>query len=701
MILLTRASRVFTYLFSLRYSRVGAYLSLALTLFATCLLWQPGSQAHAYGRLAIHAPDGDTFPLPEAKAGSPYEFQFQTEGGLAPLKWSVSNLPPGLRLEENGKLHGVPAQAQAEAFAFTVTVTDSSRPPQQFTLPCLLLVKAAPLRIVTRAAAPLRIVTGNGAAPAAPGNLVAADTLMADVVATPAAANLQDARVSLTLKQPLLAGSKIEIFGTTKQPDDVFVTIEFHDEGANKGLMPIKEMKVKPDVNGNFTLKLPGTFALKDKVLVEQKVAGLMLRSQAVVVETGKVEVEKKAPAAAHFEQPLYGATVIHGSATADLKVSVLLDGKPVPLLGEDGKPKDADGKDILETTVNKKGEFTAALVSPLNRDKHEVIAIQVRDTVSGKQTDTEAIPIKAIGDLYNWGRVRAYFSAGVIFSKQRQSFSQQDPMLAFNLDKNWWNASRANKSPFRHFNTFFEARLTSIPVVTPESSNASTTSNQTSDAQQCRDISNGLTCFLASRKAAQMQVGGYIPIYSQFMTWKYGADNNAVFLAPLAKFGVQTITSEEVDQLRLANNGDPNYVLNGDDVYNYFAFGTRLGHYRLPTSANVAPELISYLDLTLGKWENFDLRRGQLCNAPANSGKFDCENGNGTVLLGGKPVYIRERRFRAGFEGRLKVPETPLFVGFDANFGKGPDDLRFLFGTRFDVGSLFGRLKFLQALDK
>lgn len=698
--LLTRASRVATCLFSHRYARTVTWLSLSLTLLMIGLFWQPGEQVQAYGRLAIQAPEGETFTLPEAKAGSAYEFQFQTEGGLAPLKWSVNNLPLGLRLEENGKLHGVPAQAQADAFAFTVTVTDSSRPPQQFGLPCLLVVKAAPLRIVTRAAAPLRIVTGNGAPPVVPGNPPAADTLMADVAATPAAANLQDARVSLTLKQPLLAGSKIEISGMTKQPDDVSVTIEFDKDGANKGLTPIK-MKVKPDVNGSFALKLPGTFALKDTVLVEQDVAGLMLRSQAAVVETGKVEVEKKAPAAAHFEQPLHGATVIHGSATAGLKVSVLLDGKPAPLLGEDGKPKDANGKDIFETTANKEGKFTALLVSPLNREKHEVVAILVRDETSEKQTATQAIPIKAIGDLYNWGRVRAYFSAGVIFSKQRQSFSQQDPMLAFNLDKNWWNASLTNKVPFRHFNTFFEARLTSIPVVTPERSNASTTDNQTSDAQQCRDISNGLTCFLASRKAAQMQVGGYIPIYSQFMTWKYGADNNAVFLAPLAKFGVQTITSEEVDQLRLANNGDPNYVLNGDDVYNYFAFGTRLGHYRLPTSANVAPELISYLDLTLGKWENFDLRRGQPCNAPANSGKFDCQNGNGTVLLGGKPVYIRERHFRAGFEGRLKVPETPLFVGFDANFGKGPDDLRFLFGTRFDVGSLFGRLKFLQNLEK
>jgi len=48
---------------------------------------------------------------------------------------------------------------------------------------------------------------------------------------------------------------------------------------------------------------------------------------------------------------------------------------------------------------------------------------------------------------------------------------------------------------------------------------------------------------------------------------------------------------------------------------------------------------------------------------------------------------------YDSGF--RLKILETPLFVS------KGLDDLRFLFGTRFDIGALFGRLKFLQTIKK
>jgi hypothetical protein len=47
-----------------------------------------------------------------------------------------------------------------------------------------------------------------------------------------------------------------------------------------------------------------------------------------------------------------------------------------------------------------------------------------------------------------------------------------------------------------------------------------------------------------------------------------------------------------------------------------------------------------------------------------------------------------------------LKIPETPFIVGFDGNFGKGRDDLRFLFGARFDVGKIMRTLKIAAAQD-
>ncbi len=47
----------------------------------------------------------------------------------------------------------------------------------------------------------------------------------------------------------------------------------------------------------------------------------------------------------------------------------------------------------------------------------------------------------------------------------------------------------------------------------------------------------------------------------------------------------------------------------------------------------------------------------------------------------------------RWNFEGRLKVPETPFSVGFDANVGKGPDDVRIVLGFTADFSSLLKRL--------
>ena len=58
-----------------------------------------------------------------------------------------------------------------------------------------------------------------------------------------------------------------------------------------------------------------------------------------------------------------------------------------------------------------------------------------------------------------------------------------------------------------------------------------------------------------------------------------------------------------------------------------------------------------------------------------------------------------------SGFDiNQLKIPSTPLVLGFSANVGQNlflqkrvksaKDDLRFFFGTRFDVGRLLGQLQ-------
>src|SRR5438105_4464282 len=110
--------------------------------------------ADCYAKAAEFWPESEPFSLPPGKAGTEYEYQFRSEGGLAPLTWRIieGELPVGLKLESSGKLHGVPTVPQQSAYRFVVEISDSSHMPQKVAQPVLLLIQAASLRIITRPA---------------------------------------------------------------------------------------------------------------------------------------------------------------------------------------------------------------------------------------------------------------------------------------------------------------------------------------------------------------------------------------------------------------------------------------------------------------------------------------------------------------------------------------------------------------------
>jgi hypothetical protein len=328
--------------------------------------------------------------------------------------------------------------------------------------------------------------------------------------------------------------------------------------------------------------------------------------------------------------------------------------------------------------------------------------------TQNVKNVLTNDVKVKVLQDEsqeYDWGRVRGYFSGGVVFSKERESFSKSDIFLSFVLDKNYL------RRRFWNINTFFEARLTAVPVAaqaTPTPTPASS-SARTNAAAATGDQSSEIDTFIASRKAAMAQVGIYIPV--NVSHWHHDGQLNSLFIAPLAKGGISTITgdTQTAEALRVGK----------DDVYNFFSIGARFGHYSYPKPArpcdakinpqkyqeipgnetkkskdawdydyardcdepwDYAPELISWLDLTMGRWENFEVL------LPTN-----LKDSAGNV------VTVRRRPWRYQAEGRLKIPGTPFIAGFDGNFGEGPDDVRFGFGMRFDVGNLIQKFKALQ----
>ena len=86
-------------------------------------------------------------PLPNAVVGVPYSFTFQSNGGITPIVWTVTNgqLPAGLTLNSNGTLSGTPSATGS--FAFTVQAGDGSSPSQTITLN--VAINSAPLLVIS------------------------------------------------------------------------------------------------------------------------------------------------------------------------------------------------------------------------------------------------------------------------------------------------------------------------------------------------------------------------------------------------------------------------------------------------------------------------------------------------------------------------------------------------------------------------
>ncbi|MEE8587450.1 MAG: hypothetical protein V3T83_21645 [Acidobacteriota bacterium] len=305
-----------------------------------------------------------------------------------------------------------------------------------------------------------------------------------------------------------------------------------------------------------------------------------------------------------------------------------------------------------------------------------------------------------------DWGRLRAYFSTGVILSKENEDFSEQDPFLGFNLDANWWKSKARNWSgqgscsnqpderdklcaPRFMFNSFMDVRLTSIGVNKMEMPDEDDDGGGAMLRLQDDDEDEGTSVsdLLSSRSAALIQNGFYFPILTT--VWKYNNHSNALFVAPLAKIGWQTTTENGMTVTPADQDGpmpmgvtgimdDPAVMMPEDDVFNFYAFGVRMGHFDLKSMqgrngdmTGASPQLLSYLDILFGKWENYEI----------------------TEVINGETAV--ERPWRLALEGRLKIPRLPFYAGLEANLGQGRDDVRFFFGTTFDIGNLFGGLNF------
>lgn len=81
--------------------------------------------------------------LPDTYPGANYEVRFHARGGVPRLHWKLEKgaLPQGIRLEEDGLLHGRPERTGE--FNFTASVTDSNNPPEAVQKGFVLRVRTA------------------------------------------------------------------------------------------------------------------------------------------------------------------------------------------------------------------------------------------------------------------------------------------------------------------------------------------------------------------------------------------------------------------------------------------------------------------------------------------------------------------------------------------------------------------------------
>ncbi len=112
----------------------GLSILLACAVGTACqigLARAGGEQAETQDAPAAHEERGllieNDSELPDTYPHAPYEMRFHAHGRISALHWKVEKgaLPPGIKLEDDGRLHG--KADHVGEFQFTVSVTDGGR----------------------------------------------------------------------------------------------------------------------------------------------------------------------------------------------------------------------------------------------------------------------------------------------------------------------------------------------------------------------------------------------------------------------------------------------------------------------------------------------------------------------------------------------------------------------------------------------
>lgn len=361
-------------------------------------------------------------------------------------------------------------------------------------------------------------------------------------------------------------------------------------------------------------------------------------------------------------------------------------------------------------------GQVTINLAAPLSSDMVVCATQQYTPANSPATSLTAKNSTSEPNQGLDWGRVRAYVAGGVLLANNPNPFNQTSGntdngqftsahlFANFTMDSAWAlpgcyllapgkkTASAEACLPNPHkkskwipgLNTYVEAELTAIQVASTATSNGILTVQNSDTA-----------AFFSNQKTARIGSGIYLPWL--VTRWTFAKQPDALFVAPIFNFGWDTLPGPTQQTAPLPSGGTITPNLN--QVYNYFNYGSRFGLYRMEKNSNRAPETISFVDLTLGKYSNLPsyhcVPETAVYQRLINS---TCASGFGDSQF---------RPWRFGVKGSMKIPYTPAFVGVSANISglglnhhtldKGaqpPDELRFIIGFESDLASIIQKIK-------
>lgn len=261
--------------------------------------------------------------------------------------------------------------------------------------------------------------------------------------------------------------------------------------------------------------------------------------------------------------------------------------------------------------------------------------------------------------------------------------FGHASPYLALEVQPVVWAPMYQQDRGYARFyavQPLVNIRLTAIRVVglreqpleTMQTDASNPAGDTTAGAAEAPGIQPLDPSFLGLHKAVQVQLGTLLGV--NFAGFKVGGSKFHWSFALSPRFMFQSVTDAE-RSLRVWNLDD--------DLYDSWVVGGRLSLYQ---SDNTYWESVAYLDMSWGKFQNFEFPDTESLSSEAMaciSNPQRCADGH---LNEGDFMLRRKPRFYA--EGR--VTYKSVFLGFDINNGDGRDDLRLLGGYTVELDKFF-----------